>query len=121
MILCAKRLRCKQISYYKHNFSFLAYLQKAYVVDDRIESIKISYKRRKKTLVIIGAVISLSVVAIRNWKLDLPQLLRRVITLLIYTNKHYVQEKHLILVKKALSVMLADLMEPFTNTPYDVC
>jgi hypothetical protein len=117
MILCAKRLRCKQISYDKHNFSFLAYLQKAYVVDDRIESIKISYKRRKKTLVIIGAVISLSVVAIGNWKLDLPQPLRRVITtLLIYTNKHYVQEKHLILVKKALSVMLADLMEPFTNT-----
>jgi len=64
MILCAKRLRCKQISYYKHNFSFLAYLQKAHVVDDRIESIKILYKRRKKILVIIGAVISLSVVAI---------------------------------------------------------
>jgi hypothetical protein len=64
MILYAKRLRCKQISYYKHNFSFLAYLQKAHVVDDRIESIKILYKRRKKILVIIGAVISLSVVAI---------------------------------------------------------
>jgi hypothetical protein len=64
MILNAKRVRCKQISYYKHNFSFLAYLQKAHDVDDRIESIKISYKRRKKTLVIIGAVISLSVVAI---------------------------------------------------------
>lgn len=121
MILCAKRLRCKQISYDKHNFSFLAYPQKAYVVDDRIESIKISYKRRKKTLVIIGAVISLSVVAIGNWKLDLPQLLRRVITLLIYTNKHYVQEKHLILIKKALSVMLADLMESLRIHTYDLC
>jgi len=53
-------------------------------------------------LVIIGAVISLSVVAIGNWKLDLPQLLRRVITLLIYTHKHYVQEKHLILVQKSV-------------------
>ena len=70
-------------------------------------------------MVIIGAVISLSVVAMG---IGLLQLMRRVITtLLIYTNKHNVQEKHLILVKKALSVMLADLMEPFMNAHYEVC